>query len=126
MTTNPIPTDATDDMLRRKIIAAQNDLFRRQDRRITIPGKLVMTAGIDALRLDRKIDTLIRVRDFNRFDEANDPYGEHDFGALEVAHVGKVFWKIEYFDADYQFGSDDPTDLTRTKRVLTIMLASEY
>lgn len=119
-------TTPTDEIARRKLIAAQNDQFRREGYRSSIPGQHVITQGIEALRLDRKIDILIRVRDFNRFDDANDPYGEHDFGAFDVEDVGKIFWKIDLYDVDYRYGSEDPTDLTQTRRVLTVMLAEEY
>lgn len=65
------------------------------------------------------------VRDFNNFTEDNDPHGEHDFGSLE--HNGhSVFWKIDYYDQDVKYGSDNPADIERTVRVLTIMLAEEY
>jgi Protein of unknown function (DUF3768) len=57
--------------------------------------------------------------------ELNDPHGEHDFGHFEIAGQ-KFFWKIDYYDAAMEFGSEDPADPTKTTRVLTIMLASEY
>lgn len=36
----------------------------------------------------------------------------------------KVFWKIDYYDAELKYGKD-PLD-PKCNRVLTIMLASEY
>lgn len=38
----------------------------------------------------------------------------------------QLFWKIDYFDAAMEFGSEDPADPSKTTRVLTIMLSSEY
>lgn len=59
------------------------------------------------------------------FGEGDDPHGERDFGAFE--HRGtRLFWKIDYYDPTLSFGSEDPTDLAKTHRVLTIMLASDY
>jgi hypothetical protein len=55
----------------------------------------------------------------------NDPHGEHDFGSFEVAGR-KFFFKIDYFDAAMEFGSEDPADSAKTTRVPTIMLAEEY
>ena len=64
----------------------------------------------------------VRAHEFNGDD---DPHGERDFGVFE--HQGqKLFWKIDYYDPTLSFGSDDPTDLSKTHRVLTILLASEY
>jgi hypothetical protein len=64
---------------------------------------------------------------FSRFDEDNDPHGEHDFGAMDVPEAGRVFWKIDcYADGAMEHGSEDPADPRRSFRVLTVMLASEY
>ena len=65
------------------------------------------------------------VMDFNDFTETNDPYGEHDFGAIKLDGQ-TLFWKIDYYDPDLRFGSEDPGDPDKTRRVLTILLAEEY
>lgn len=109
---------------RSKLIAAQNDRFRKGDQ--TVPGTVVATQGIDALDDAVKATIFAAVRNANAFDADNDPYGEHDFGAEDVDDAGSILWKIDYYNADLSAGSEDPTDLAITRRVLTIMLASEY
>lgn len=96
-------------------VASRNDAFRRAGFGTTV------TTGIQDLP---DIDGLMgAVRDFNRFTEDNDPYGEHDFGGL-MWHGSKVFWKIDYFNQ--ALGAwEDPTS-PKCQRVLTVMLADEY
>ncbi|MCK5491584.1 MAG: DUF3768 domain-containing protein [Candidatus Omnitrophica bacterium] len=66
-----------------------------------------------------------KVRDYDDFTEDNDPYGEHAFG--DFNHNGqKIFWKIDYYDQDVKYGSNNLADVTCTTRVLTIMLAKDY
>jgi Protein of unknown function (DUF3768) len=66
-----------------------------------------------------------KVETFSAFTGDNDPWHEHDFGAFE--HDGeKIFFKIDYYSKDLEHGSEDPADPSKTTRVLTIMLASEY
>ena len=66
-----------------------------------------------------------KIRPFKDFDPDNDPYGEHDFCAVDVQDV-RPFGKIDYYDRDIRYGADDPSDPVHTTRVLTIMLAEEY
>jgi hypothetical protein len=98
-----------------------NDAFRRS----FVGGKVVMTAGIAAMTEELRATVFERVRAFDAFTDDNDPHREHDFGSFEV-DGRKLFWKIDYFDAAMEFGSEDPADPSKTTRVLTIMLASEY
>jgi hypothetical protein len=88
-------------------------------------GTLFVTPGISALPADDLAAILERVRSFDDFDAENDPYGTHDFGALDhQAH--RIFWKVDCYDWKMQGGSPDPADPRVTKRTLTVMLASEY
>jgi hypothetical protein len=98
-----------------------NDELRRTGQ----GGRFVMTRGVSQLP-DLDVTALMRaIREFDDFSADNDPHGEHDFGAFE--HAGeRMFWKIDYYDAQLVWGSPDLTDTRVTTRVLTIMLASEY
>lgn len=88
-------------------------------------GYITITRGVQALGQEALQAILQKVATFDSFTGDNDPYGEHDFGALE--HDGqKIFWKIDAYDKSMEYGSPDPTNPDVTARVLTIMLASEY
>ena len=65
------------------------------------------------------------VRYFEDFNNDNDPYWEHDFGSIEFDKI-KTFFKIDYYDKDKKYGSQDPSNPSVTSRVMTIMLAEEY
>jgi len=102
-------------------IRALNDAFRTT----FSGGKVMMTAGVDALSNVLKGLLIAKVQAYDGFTADNDPHGEHDFGALDFLGK-KFFWKIDYYDAAIEFGSEDPADPSKTIRVLTIMLAEEY
>ena len=106
---------------RRRRIAELNDGFRRS----FSGGRVMMTASIAALPSDVRATILRKVATFSEFTGDNDPHGEHDFGSLRIAGH-HVFWKIEYYDERMEFGSEDPTDVGKTTRVLTVMLAEDY
>jgi hypothetical protein len=109
------------DLPRQEKIAVLNDAFRSS----FSGGKVFMTAGVNELPDMVKAEILCTVAKYDDFFEENDPYGEHDFGSFELCGR-KFFWRIEYYDRDMQFGSEDPADPVQTTRVLTVMLASEY
>lgn len=108
-------------------IAAMNDQFRAQGASRSVPGQMFTTAGVAALPPQLLAAIVAKVQTFDAFTEDNDPHGEHDFGAFEVAGAGRIFWKIDYYaDGDMEAGSEDPADVAQCFRVLTVMLASEY
>lgn len=103
------------------VIAQLNDQLRCHAR----GGQVAITSGVMNLGPGVVPLVLEAVRSFNQFSPDNDPYGERDFGALTVLGH-RIFWKIDYYDRNLQFGSPDPADPAVTTRVLTIMLAGEY
>lgn len=105
----------------RKKIQQLNDAFRTT----MTGGRVMMTSGVDALPSDVKAMVIRRVATFSEFTPDNDPHGEHDFGNFTLTGQ-KFFWKIDAYDADMRYGSEDPAEPSKTTRVLTIMLAEEY
>ena len=115
-------------------IAEQNDRFRTTwGADFTVPGQIVMTRGVSDLSPAAKAIIMQRVQKFDAFTEDNDPYGDHTFGAFDFEIGGnnyRIFWKIDlhgnFYDTEYVMGSEDPANPQVTRRVLTIMHASEY
>jgi hypothetical protein len=105
----------------RKKIQQLNDRFRTT----MTGGRVMLTAGVDALPSDVKAMVIRRVATFSDFNADNDPHGEHDFGSFTVAGR-KFFFKVDYYDPTLTYGSEDPADPSKTTRVITIMLAEEY
>lgn len=122
-------------LTRAERIARLNDLARRA---MGLACVVVSTEGIRALPAADQSRLRELVETFDAFTPDNDPYGERDFGAIYQGVDGiwsalrpvdvavTVFWKIDAYDRDLRFGSEDPADPAVTRRVLTIMLASEY
>ncbi len=102
-------------------IRALNDHFRTT----FVGGQVVVTVGVQALASDIRAMAIRRVATFSEFGDHDDPYGEHDFGAFELAGH-KLFWKIDSYDADPKYGLVNTFGPAQPSRVLTIMLAEEY
>lgn len=102
-------------------IAKLNDAFRANP----ILGTTILTAGI-LTDMPQDVEAILnKVRTFKDFNESDDPYGEHDFGAFDFKGK-KIFWKIDYYDHNFEFASPDAADASITNRVLTVMYADEY
>ena len=99
-----------------------NDAFRKRG---LGRGTVLVTDGVSGLGSDFVADALAAVRGFNAFSDENDPWGEHDYGAIELGGQ-KLFWKIDPYDLDLRAYSPNPANPAVTHRVLTIMLAHEY
>jgi len=101
-------------------IARDNDAFRITG---TGHGQTLFTAGAST-PVERQLLLQDAVHRFATFTEDNDPYGEHDFGKMEL--LGETyFWKIDYYaSADGLLGGDPYTE--SVYRRLTVMRADEY
>ena len=102
-------------------IATLNDNFRKT----FTGGRVLVTAGIDSLPADDVANIMLLVQNFTDFTPDNNPYGEHDFGSF-MYNGNKIFWKIDYYDLNNEYLSENPADPSVTNRVLTIILADEY
>ena len=157
-------------------IAQMNDEFRSNPGKFS-KNKVVMSLSVSALDPIDQESLIQQVSTFSDFNKDNDPFDEHDFGAIDFVTAEnkrfieirntrllqneanrnkrnredadntyyndqeeainesfeiqkiepvKYFWKIDYYDANLEYGSDDPANDAVTTRVLTIMEASEY
>jgi hypothetical protein len=100
-------------------------MLNDQLRRDLTGGRAVMTPGIAALGSEAVQRLVQTIATFDNFCTANDPHGEHDFGAFDFDGTSVLF-KIDYYDKDLNFHSTDPGDPNVTERVITLMLAEEY
>lgn len=111
-------------------IARQNDRFRKSwGADFGIVGTVVVTQGVIALAAPCHTLIMSAVMGHTDFSKDNDPYGYHDFGAFEIEADGTtyaLFWKIDLYDPTLNYGSNQPTVLAATRRVMTVMLRSEY
>ncbi len=102
-------------------IARLNDTLRQTGH----GGTVVITRSVSQLTGFRPQLLAEALARYDGFDADNDPYGERDFGDLTLFGTD-LLWKIEYYDVDHRFGSDDPANPDVTRRVLTVMTASDW
>ena len=119
-------------------IARLNDLARRA---MGVACTAVATVGFRSLPDADQSRVREMIETFDAFDEDNDSHGERDFGCIYQLGDGRwtterprlrdeererVFWKLDYYDRQMEFASDDAANPAITRRVLTIMLSDEY
>jgi hypothetical protein len=119
-------------------IARLNDLARSA---MGVACTAVATVGFKSLPTSDQSRVRELIETYDAFTEDNDPHGERDFGTVYQLSDGRwtterprsrhdererVFWKLDYYDRDKRFASEDAVNPAVTRRVLTIMLADEY
>ena len=110
-------------------IAQQNDHFRSlfgvlYGGDTKVEGKYELSEGIRSLPC-HDLFAIIKGVAIMEFDRNEDTPREHSGG--EFSHNGHdVFWIIQYYDKEYKGSSPDPFNLTKTCRILTVMLKHEY
>ena len=119
-------------------IARLNDLARSA---MGVACTAVATVGFRSLPEADQSSVRELIETFDAFDEDNDPHGERDFGCVYQLGDGRwttdrprqrddererVFWKIDCYDRDLRFASEDAANPAVTRRVLAIMLSDEY
>ena len=102
-------------------IETLNDNFRRS----FINGEVLLSAGIAAMSSEDKANIVALVQNFNDFNEGNDPYSERDWGSFDYKDE-KILWKIDYYDLNNQYHSENPANPDITNRILTIMTVFEW
>lgn len=101
-------------------ISVLNDRLRRE-----MPhGSVMITHALSQLDNDKLREIASAIQAFEQFGPGNDPWGEHDFGQVEIDGEA-YFWKIDAYDLNLEFASPDPTHEAVTRRILTIMLPSD-
>jgi len=113
--------DQTQEIMKKERVVHLNDKLRIEGK----GGQVICTSGVFS---SGKYEQIINeVRNFNNFNEDNDPYGEHDFGKVTVDGED-YFFKIDYYDPTVTciFPSPDKSDANVTRRVMTIMKSEEY
>ena len=119
-------------------IARLNDMARQA---MGVACTAVATVGFRSLPTSDQSRVRELIETFDAFDEDNDPHGERDFGCVYQLADGRwtterprvrddererVFWKLDYYDRQMRFASEDAANPAITRRVLTIMLSDEY
>ncbi|MBY0510172.1 MAG: DUF3768 domain-containing protein [Rhodospirillaceae bacterium] len=94
-----------------------NDEFRKT----FVGGRIFLTRGILGLSLELRREIIRTVQSYAEWEPGND---HHDFGAVQIQGQ-KFFWKIDCNDLTLTYPSPDASDPKQTRRVLTIMTASE-
>lgn len=99
---------------RSKKIRIENDKLRRSLGPAL--GKIYLTSAV--ANSEFKSEILFAVSNFRKFQDSNDPYGEHDFAFIKINSNIRVFFKIDYYDLSLSHGADPYVQ--RHIKVLTI------
>jgi len=104
-------------------IAALNDDMRRNP--FGLGKRTVVTRKLHQMGAEVIANVLRNVANYSDFNVSNNSHGERDFGTFRIDNHDIAF-KIDYYDVDGIYGSEDPSDPAQTLRVMTLMFLSEY
>ena len=104
-----------DDETRCRVTANRNDTARQLSLNVVLTNKATELPDLEGL--------LRSMRTYSNFTEKNDPYKAHDMGFFEWKGE-QVIWKIDYYNETLTCFEDPISDTC--KRLITVMLASEY
>lgn len=111
-------------------IAQQNDEFWMSFGAPNgIPGRVVMTQGVSDLGMASRLRMHQAIVAYDGFTEDNDPDAHHDFGEITIDVDGapvRIWFKLDLYDLRYETGSEQPDDPQLTRRVMTLLMPSEY
>ncbi|PTV70208.1 DUF3768 domain-containing protein [Agrobacterium pusense] len=88
-------------------------------------GRVVVMGGLANEDNQKKVQVAIAAGQHTDWNSGDDPYGEHDFGRLDVEGEAFLF-KIDYYSLDEAHASEHPEDQNTTIRVMTLMYAEDY
>lgn len=109
-----------------------NDLARTKSE--TVNATWIITTGVQHLLAgnedgpatpERFAALRHAVASFDDWSSDNDPHGEHDFGAFSLFGE-RLFFKMDYYHPERDMLAPDPGNIELCRRVLTMLLASEY
>lgn len=104
-----------------KRIQNLNDLLRI----FHLNGEIVYSSGMSIFSNYDLCQIMRTISFYDDFNKDNNPYEEKDFGIINFK-IYKIIWKIDYYDIEMKYHSPAPYDSSKTKRVMTVMLADEY
>ena len=103
-------------------IAKLNDRFRKGDRSL---GEYQLSRQVLALPKNKQKQLFKLIQDFSDFNSENNPDGDRSFGAVMMDGF-KYIWKIDCLNLSMTMLSDDPSDASKTTRILLIIRADEF
>lgn len=116
---------ATAGMSEREIIARLNDRCRHG---LDRTGRIVITRTCLGTFADSTMAELVAqaqiLAEVRKFTYPEGDRTERDRGQIEYRGT-TVYFKIDAYDADLEWGSPDPTDASVTRRVMTIMVRED-
>lgn len=111
-------------------LQTMNDLFRQTPASWNVMGRALMTAAVAELmesNPEKHMKVMAAVVSYGDFSDDNDPYMEHDYASFTV-DGDSFFFKIDYYDVNYEYGCADEDKLNpeKCRRVLTVGFTSDY